>query len=512
MRPALSRLTSQLGPAKLAALVAAVVVVAIGGTLGAVYAVNQARPTTVSLDLKDGARNVATDRALGLSFSRPVAYEQVRGGLAFEPATGGSLYSDAGRTRYTFKPASAWADLTTYRVSLRSLTDTSGHRTPQLSWRFTTTIVPRVTGVTDQDGNAIAEGAQVPTRSQLILTFNDAMNESTITPLVDAQPATVHWHDDAMSVRVFLTHTKIGPLTISIAGGRDQTGHAFRPWTLHASLAFVVRVHTTALPYPALIQVPNDSSAWDQSGLQSASMVFEYDTEGGIRRMTGLFTSIPDAVGPIRSGRLISFKLVRHYHGMLFLSGLSNGSMRVFNQSPVPALFDTDPPFYRTGDRYPPNNLFISGSGVLAAEQRENVAPWQLPYGTFSFPSGSDGGSFQVGEHDSQYTFDPDTSTYTKTESGHLMSDAAVGDSLHIAMVVVIHTTETPTSYVEDVAGAHGLDFDMQSGGRAEFYYGGTEVTGTWNGSDIHNPLTFKSSGGQEITLPPGLVWVDVVR
>jgi hypothetical protein len=117
-----------------------------------------------------------------------------------------------------------------------------------------------------------------------------------------------------------------------------------------------------------------------------------------------------------------------------------------------------------------------------------------------------------VDEHDSQYTFDPDTGTYTKTESGHLMSDSAVGDALHIAMVVVIHTTETPTSYVEDVAGAHGLDFDMQSGGRAELYYGGSEVTGAWAGSDAHGPLTFRSSTGQAITLPPGLVWVDVVR
>ncbi len=513
MPPALSRLTSKLGLSpKLAAAIAGLIAVLVAGTAGIVYARAASEPTTVTMSPRDGAKDVATGVPVRLSFSRAVAYEQVRAALAFQPAAGGSLFANADRTRYTFKPATAWADLTTYTVTLRPTTDASGHRLAERHWRFTTTIVPRVTGVTDQDGTAVAEGAQIPTGTQLILAFNTPMNETTVTPLVNGSPATVHWHSDAESVRIYLQHVKVGPLTVSFAaGGRDQAGHRLQDWSLHALLAFIVRVHTVALPFPALIQVPNDPTAWDQAGLQSANIVFEYDTEGGIRRMTALFENMPDAVGPIRSGRLISFKLVRHYRGMLFLSGLSEGSMERFRANPVPALFDEEPPFYRTTDRYAPNNLFISGAGVLAAEQHANVAPWQLPYGQFGFPNGGDGSTATVDEHDSTYTYDPDTATYTKTESGHQMADAAVGDALHIAMVVVIHTKETPTSYVEDVAGAHGLDFDMQSGGRAEFYFGGVKVTGTWSGSDVHAPLTFKADSGQAIILPPGLVWVDVV-
>ena len=509
----LSRLASKLGPPKLAALAAAALVLLTGGTAGAVYLYQQSLPTTVGLDLRSGARDVATARPLRLTFTRPVAYDQVKRALSFSPAEGGALYASADRRRYTFKPVPAWSDLTQYTVTLGPLEDVSAHRLGRHRWTFTTTILPRVTGVTDQDGNDVAEGSQIPTGTQLILTFNDAIAEPSLTVLLDGKPAQqVHWHDDARSVRVYLEHVPVGPLTATFApGARDQTGHAVEQWTLHGLLAFMVRVHTVALPFPALIQVPNDPTAWDQAGLQSASIVFEYDTEGGIRRMTGLFTQMPDAVGPIRSGRLISFKLVRHYRGMLFLSGLSNGSMAVFQKDPVPAMFDTLGYFYRTTDRWAPNNLFISGDAVLRAEQQSHVASWQLPYGNFSFPSGGDGSSFYVAEHDSQYTYDPDTGTYTKTESGHLMQDAAVGDALHAAMVVVVHTAETPTSYVEDVAGAHGLDFDMQSGGRAEFYFGGVEVKGTWAGSDAHSPLTFKADSGQAITLPPGLVWMDVV-
>jgi len=513
MRAALSRLTSKLGLSpRVAMAIAGVVVVATAATAGFIYVRAASQPTSVTISPHNGARDVLTSVPVQLTFSRPVAYAQVRAALAFQPAAGGSLYASADRTRYTFKPVGFWADLTSYVITLRPLTDTEGHRLAELHSRFTTTIVPRVTKVTDQDGTAVAEGVQVPTGAQLILTFNAPMNEKTVTPLVNGSAATVHWHFDSRSVRIYLQHVKIGPLTVSFAaGGRDHYGHHLLGWSLHLLLAYGVLVHTVALPFPALIQVPNDPSAWDQSGLQSANMVFEYDTEGGIRRMTALFENMPDAVGPIRSGRLISFKLVRHYRGMLFLSGLSSGSYDRMRANPITALFDHEPPFYRTTDRYAPNNLFISGSGVLNAERHANVAPWQIPYGSFSFPHGGGGGVATVDEHDSTYTYDANSGTYTKTESGHQMSDSAIGDALHIAMVVVVHTSETPTSYVEDSAGAHGLDFDMQSGGRAEFYFGGVKVGGTWSGSDVHSPLTFKSDSGQAITLPPGLVWVDVV-
>ena len=510
----MSRLASKLGPTKLAAIAVGLIVLLTGATAGAVFLYRQSLPTTVRLNLKNGQKNVDTATPLRFTFSRPVRYEDLQSHLVIDPAEGGRLYASADRTRYTFKPAPFWGDLTTYHLRLANLNDTAGHKVANARWTFTTTIVPRVMTVLDQDGDPVNEGQQIPTGTQLILIFNDAIDEASARFLVDGKPAPqVHWHEDDKSARIYLTHVHVGPLTATVApGAHDRTGHQLAAWTLHGLLAFVVKVHTTPLPFPAFIQIPNDPTAWDQAGLQSASIVFEYDTEGGIRRMSAMFTACPDAVGPIRSGRLISFKLVRHYHGMLFLSGLSEGTMERFRAHPVPAMFDTEGFFYRTTDRYAPNNLFLSGDAVSRAERSANVADWRLPYAAnFSFPSGVGGSSFYVAEHDSQYSFDPDTGTYTKTESGHVMQDAAIGDALHASMVVVIHTTETPTSYVEDSAGAHGLDFDMQSGGRAEFYFGGSKVSGRWNGSDARNPLTFQSDSGASITLPPGMVWVDVV-
>jgi len=36
--------------------------------------------------------------------------------------------------------------------------------------------------------------------------------------------------------------------------------------------------------------------------------------------------------------------------------------------------------------------------------------------------------------------------------------------------------------------------------------------TGNWASTDSHGPLTFTLDNGQVLTLPPGLVWIDVTQ
>ena len=78
-------------------------------------------------------------------------------------------------------------------------------------------------------------------------------------------------------------------------------------------------------------------------------------------------------------------------------------------------------------------------------------------------------------------------------------------------MLVVMRAGSTATSYIEDVTGAHGLDFDLESGGRADFYYQGKHATGSWSAPDRNSALAFRTDAGEPVTMPEGLVWVDVV-
>lgn len=494
---------------------AAVVVLALVAGVGLTAAgVLFPRPTTVALDLRDGQKEVPLDHALVLSFTRPVPVAAVETALTISPTVDGSLTAGTDGRHYTWKATGPWLDLTTYTVTLKPLKDGAGRTVSGHRWRFTTTIVPRVTSLATDKGGSAADGASIPLGTGLTFVFNTPMNESTVSVIANAQPATLTWSADGLNAALSTKGIPAGGLDLGLGpGGKDRLGHQLlADWKVHLNLVFSFSLHTVPLKVPALVQIPNDNyGARDQSGLQAANIAFEYQTEGGITRITALFTNAPDVIGPIRSGRLISFKLTRHYRGINYFSGLSSGSFAALNADSVPTLFDTQGYYYRSADRLPPNNLYLKGGAVQSYAAAYAGPAFTPPTGDFAPFAGSDAAAVAVAEHNSTYAYDVATATYTKTEDGHLMSDASLGQPLHIELVVVMHTNEFLTTIVEDVGGAHGRDFDMESGGKAEFYYKGKMASGRWSSPERASPFAFTLDSGQTVTLPRNLVWVDIV-
>jgi hypothetical protein len=91
------------------------------------------------------------------------------------------------------------------------------------------------------------------------------------------------------------------------------------------------------------------------------------------------------------------------------------------------------------------------------------------------------------------------------------MSDALIGEPVRIHMVVIMHTGVAVTNIIEDLNGARGLDFDMDSGGAAEFYFMGKKATGKWAAADRSSGFSFTYADGRPLTIPRGVIWVDVV-
>ena len=69
-------------------------------------------------------------------------------------------------------------------------------------------------------------------------------------------------------------------------------------------------------------------------------------------------------------------------------------------------------------------------------------------------------------------------------------------------------TRENPLAYTRT-----GDDYVViaSKGGALDIYYRGQLVTGSWSAADRGSPFVFKNAAGQEINLPNGLVWVNVV-
>lgn len=478
---------------------------------GGVLAYQNTLPTSLSLNVANGAKEVPNDFQLKLSFSRAVTPDLVAAHLSVTPATDAKLVTDSGRSTYQWVPAKPLADLTAYTVVVSPFTDANKHQFRGGRWTFTTTIVPRIEAVNLPDGTVVADGLEVQPGSRLTFVFNDVMNPDTVKISFNTQPAPLTWAKDMRSASMATSAIPSGPLVLQLAAGaKDSAGRAVRErWSMDTGLYYRDREHTIALKFPALIQVPNDEAAVDQDGLQAASMVFEYLAEGGITRLTAVFDNAPDLIGPMRSSRLVSLKIARHYKGLLFQSGESPVTRAAADSEPVPQFFDTIGYMFRTGSRYAPDNLMISGSNVNRAEQRfPSIAAFTLPTARPALSGGVAAGRVSVSEHDSVYTYDPIFGTYQKNELGHAYRDAHTGQPLRIEMLIVMHTQESLLP-VGDGHGSYIHDFNLDTGGKADIYYKGQLYSATWASTDHNGPLTF-SINGQPLALPPGVVWVDL--
>jgi hypothetical protein len=482
--------------------------------IGAYLAYENTLPATLSTNFKNGQKDVPTDGRILLTFSRPVALSAVQAAFSISPSTDGTISSLSGQNHYAWSPTKPLTELTTYTATMKAVVDVGHHRVQGISWTFTTIIVPHVTSITGAAGSPLTDGMEIDPGTALKLNFNDAMEPTSIKVTIGTQAADLKWAADYKSATFSTAGIPSGPLQVQLSGGgRDQTGHLVPGmFSLKTGVFFHDTEHTTALRYPALIQIPNDEFARDQNGLQAADMIFEYLAEGGITRLTAIYENAPDLIGPMRSARFISLKLGRHYRGLLFQSGESQATAARASQDPTPQFFDTIGYQFRAGPpRYAPDNLMIHGSSVKAAEDNYfgGIPAFTIPKSRPALSGGSPAATINVDEHYSVYSYDSVLGTYQKTEEAHPYSDASLGKPLRIEMLIILHTRESLLN-VGDGHGAHIHDFELDTSGRIQVFYKGLGYAGSWTSTDSHGPLTFTLDSGQVLTLPPGLVWIDV--
>ncbi|HVC99831.1 MAG TPA: DUF3048 domain-containing protein [Candidatus Dormibacteraeota bacterium] len=470
--------------------------------------------TPVVLNVKNKQVEVPINQILRFDFGTAVDGSVAEAHISFKPAIEGAFTVLPGAAALTFEPLS-WLEGTTYQVRITSFNSLKDTPLAAESWSFTTTVVPRVESLHDDSGNPLGPGLQVEQGTHVTLVFSTPMSQTATTVTANGQPASLTWSADGLSAAISTAGMAVGRLALALTGGEDLKKHSVIPgWQVQLDVAYVVHIATTHLPFPALVQIPNDGyGARPQVGVQAAAMILEYQTEGGIQRLTGLYTDVPAVVGPIRSARRISLRLTREYHGDLFLSGMSNDLHNFLNANPVPTTWDNPPGFYRDSNRYAPNNLMLRGDAVLAAEHASRVPDFSpLTYGSPDLgPSPTPATSFGVAEHNSTYSYDPTTGTYQKVEDGETMTDASLNKPDQIFMVLVLHTSEFLVPDIENGCCTHGRDFNLDAGGPLDIFYRGQHATGSWSSADPNSPLVFKNAAGVTLAMPHGLVWMDVV-
>jgi hypothetical protein len=280
---------------------------------------------------------------------------------------------------------------------------------------------------------------------------------------------------------------------------------------------------TPGRPAPAMVQVENAPDSRPHSGLQNADLVYEYLTEGGITRFTAIYfkPSGTAKIGPVRSARLVTLRLVKSYSGVLFYSGASDKVQGMIWDAKIPNYSEPSDGgryFSRDSSRIAPHNLYTSGDRLAQGVDKSGAkVTYTLPEpGEPSATADAQVAKFSFAQsyaHSVTYTYDAGSRAYQySTDTGPEIDTDNGNQPLKITNVVLVRVAHHDAGYTEDVNGQDGIDFDLQGTGPADVYTRGQHFAATWNLADPAQPLRIITADGKDFTLPPGPTWIHLVE
>jgi hypothetical protein len=271
---------------------------------------------------------------------------------------------------------------------------------------------------------------------------------------------------------------------------------------------------------PLQARVGNDPGARPQVGLSAADMVYEEITEWWVTRFTAIYLSnAPDAIGPIRSARLINTQLTGQYNAALINSGGSDPVRWELSQLPIVNLdeyFHPQPYFYRPGQGWQ-TRLAVNAAAarkLMASKGMEAAVPLR----GFTFSDAPVGGSpaisitipYPKATSPSQWRYDAASGRYLHWINGQPLVDLTNTLQISAANVIIYYAEHQPTDIVEDSNGATSIRIIVNGEGRAQVIRDGKVIEGRWRTGGEQTP-DFLLPDGQLIPLKRGNSWVEVV-
>lgn len=258
------------------------------------------------------------------------------------------------------------------------------------------------------------------------------------------------------------------------------------------------------------VMVENSESARPQTGLDSAGIVFEAVTEGGITRYLALYQEdMPKEIGPVRSVR-------PHFVGWLFgfdasvaHVGGSYKALQMVDRLHVKTLtqFKYTEPYRRISERVAPHNVYASFKALrdLQAElkhkkgnfsdiPRSDDAPAEMPDAKnisldFSSPS------FAV-----EFRYDKANNSYKRFLAGEPHIDAATSKPITIKNLIVIKVRGTNSDSIKTVGN-----------GEAWLFKDGTFKKIRWIKTSDQERIKFVDEMNNEVPLNRGDTWISAL-
>ena len=271
------------------------------------------------------------------------------------------------------------------------------------------------------------------------------------------------------------------------------------------------------------VMVDDLSPARPQSGLASASIVWQAPAEGGIPRYMMLFQdAVPGDVGPVRSSRYYFVTWAAEWKAVYAHVGGSPQALAALHKYGAGQwVYNADEfrwggSFWRIHTRFAPHNMYTDGKHLraLAAKINADDGPiepaWR--FAPDALPDARPKGGRITTKYlynTIRYDYDQATNTYPRTVSVEGKEhDANGGERIAPKNVVVMVVRFAPLG---DNPTKGRLEADTVASGTAWIATNGRTIKGTWRKSSVTAPTRFFDAAGHAVTLTVGQTFVQVM-
>lgn len=276
----------------------------------------------------------------------------------------------------------------------------------------------------------------------------------------------------------------------------------------------VVAVDT--LDHPSIAaKVDNHPEARPQVGLQATDIVFEELVEGGLTRYVAIWHStIPSALGPVRSIRPMDPDIVSPFKGIIAYSGGQPRFVSLMKSTPVYNAIhgqpDTRDTFYRADDRPGPHDVLVRAKTVVAQHSKLPAPGQQFAY-SLDVPSAT---ATKEGKATSRislvfgsssapsWKWSEKSGVWLRAQSGVVDKDSK-GKQLSAVNVVVLRV---PVS-----TGLGVPKTELVGSGVAWVSTGGATIKARWSKGSRSSRISLVDSNGVVVRLAPGNTWIELV-
>jgi len=258
---------------------------------------------------------------------------------------------------------------------------------------------------------------------------------------------------------------------------------------------------------PVMVVVDNYSAARPQSGLQEASVVYEFLVEGGVTRFLAVYDRLfaqDVVVGPIRSMRPHLAAQAREHGEIVAHSGYSFRTKELIRSLGIKEITSSTH-LFRDSTRRAPHNLYTSterlaGARGTSAMQTETVAESRLPDG-YELAS-----SVEI-NYNSQnmigYQYDAERGVYLRFINGNAHQDRESGEQYSAYRVIV-----RSARYL-NVPGTELVEIDLTGTGKGWLYQAGRKYEIRWEKSDGRTRYFYQD--GTELDLRFNNTWIQLI-